>query len=105
MRLAGTESGLGLAPLAVLSAHRRAGVGAQLVRLGIDGCRGAGVGFVVVLGDPEYYGRFGFQPASRFGLEDEYGGGAAFQALELLAGSIPAAGGLVQYAPEFGALE
>jgi len=59
---------------------------------------------VVVLGDPAYYGRFGFLPASGWGLGDEYGGGAAFQALELRAGSIPTAGALVRYAPEFAAL-
>jgi len=41
---------------------------------------------------------------SGWGLGDEYGGGAAFQALELRAGLIPTAGALVRYAPEFAAL-
>lgn len=94
--------GLGLAPVAVLPAHQRQGVGARLVREGLAACGAAG--FVVVLGDPAYYGRFGFAPASRRGLRDEYGGGEAFQALELRPGSIPHGAGLVRYAPEFAAV-
>jgi len=39
--------------------------------------------------------------AGRWGLLDEYGGGEAFQALELRPGSIPLGAGLVRYAPEF----
>ena len=63
-----------------------------------------GFGWVVVLGEPEYYSRFGFRPASAFGLSDEYGGGPAFQAVELVAGALPVGAGLVRYAPEFASL-
>src|SRR5262245_26783884 len=52
--------GLGLAPLAVLPALQRRGIGAALVREGLDSCRKLGAGFVAVLGDPAYYTRFGF---------------------------------------------
>jgi putative acetyltransferase len=93
--------GTGLAPLAVLESHRRRGIAESLVRTGLEACRSAGIGWVVVLGDPTYYGRFGFQPASTFGLVDEYGGGGAFQALELIPGQLPRGAGLVRYAPEF----
>ena len=75
--------GAGLAPLAVVEPYRRRGVAAELVRAGIAACGDAGFGWAVVLGEPEYYGRFGFRAASEFGLSDEYGGGTAFQALEL----------------------
>jgi putative acetyltransferase len=68
-------------------------------------CAQAGFGFVVVLGDPAYYSRFGFRPASRWGLVDEYGGGAAFQAIELSSGSLPITGGVVRYAPSFALFE
>jgi len=91
----------GLAPLSVAAAFRRRGIGAALVAAGLDACRAAGAGFVVVLGDPRYYGRFGFGPARAVGLADEYAGGDAFQVLELRPGSVPPAGGTVRYAPEF----
>ena len=97
--------GMGLAPVAVLPEHRRQGIAAALVREGLSACEDAGVGFVVVLGDPAYYGRFGFRTAADFGLRDEYGGGPAFQVRVFNEGALPAAGGLVRYAPEFGALE
>ena len=55
----------------------------------------------MVLGDPGYYGRFGFRKASLFGLGNEYGVDDPFMAMELTPGAIPAAGGLVRYASEF----
>ena len=97
-------SGLGLAPLAVLPEHRRGGVGAELVTRGLEVCASLGYGWVVVLGAPGYYSRFGFGAARALGLSDEYGGGTAFQAIELPAGSLPAGAGLVRYGPEFEAV-
>ena len=96
--------GLGLAPVAVLPAFQNRGVGSALIREALARCRRLDVGYVVVLGHPDYYGRFGFLPASTWNLSDEYGGGDAFQAIELAAGAIGAVGGRIQYAPEFAAL-
>ena len=93
--------GVGLAPVAVLEAHRRQGIAARLIEAGLAACRSAGFGWAVVLGEPVYYSRFGFRPASAFGLYDEYGGGPAFQVIELVPGGLPAGAGLVRYAPEF----
>jgi putative acetyltransferase len=56
------------------------------------------------MGEPAYHSRFGFRPASEFGLSDEYGGGQAFQAIELFAAGLPVGAGLVRYAPEFAAV-
>ena len=97
-------SGAGLAPLAVLPAYRRNGIAARLVNAGLAACKEAGCGWAVVLGEPTYYARFGFQPAARFGLSDEYGGGDAFQVIELIAGQLPAGAGRVSYAAEFNSL-
>ncbi len=49
-----------LAPLAVNPAKHRQGIGSELVRSGLAAMQGAGVDVVCVLGDPAYYGRFGF---------------------------------------------
>ncbi len=100
-----SSEGLGLAPLAVASGRRRRGVGSALVRGGLDAGRRAGFGFVVVLGEPAYYERFGFAAARGWGLLDEYGGGAAFQALELRPGAIPRGSGAVRYGDEFALLD
>ena len=99
-----SPGGLGLAPLAVASGCRRRGVGDALVRGGLDASRRAGCAFVVVLGEPAYYERFGFTVASGWGLVDEYGAGPAFQVLELRPGGVPRGAGLVRYAEEFALL-
>ncbi|HEX9092507.1 MAG TPA: N-acetyltransferase [Coriobacteriia bacterium] len=59
---------LGLAPLAVDREHQRAGVGSALARAGLDACREMGARLVFVLGDPDYYARFGFVPAAGLGF-------------------------------------
>ncbi len=49
-------------PLGVLPAHQGEGIGSALVRDGLARLEALGVGQVFVLGDPAYYGRFGFRP-------------------------------------------
>jgi putative acetyltransferase len=99
--VASEANGVGLAPLAVLPDHQGQGIGSRLIREGLAACERAGSGFVVVLGHPEYYPRFGFTRADHRGLGNEYGADEAFMVLELQIGSIPANGGLVRYGPEF----
>jgi putative acetyltransferase len=55
-------SGYILAPLAVTPAHQGKGLGTALVESGIRQLAGADVLFVY--GDPDYYGRFGFDAAT-----------------------------------------
>ena len=92
--------GLGLAPMAVLPSYQRRGIGSALVRQGLQECREQGYGFVVVLGHPEYYPRFGFRRASDEGLANEYRADDAFGVVELFPGALPGPG-LVRYGPEF----
>ncbi len=93
--------GLGLAPLAVHPSEQRRGHGARLVRAGLVRAAELGFDYVVVLGAPAYYARFGFSAASERGLGNEYGAGPEFQALALRAGGLDGVAGLVRYAPEF----
>jgi putative acetyltransferase len=97
--------GAGLAPIAVHPAWQRKGIGGRLVREGLALCRAKGFASVVVLGDPDCYGRFGFRRASARGLSNEYGADEAFGVVELLAGALPGGPALVRYRPEFAALD
>lgn len=51
----------GLGPASVEPARRRRGIGTALIRDGLDRLRRRGARGCVVLGDPAYYGRFGFE--------------------------------------------
>jgi putative acetyltransferase len=54
-----------LGPLAVHPEHQRKGIGQGLIGEGLARLQAEGVAQVQVLGDPAYYGRSGFRPASR----------------------------------------
>jgi putative acetyltransferase len=93
---------IGLAPLAVAPAHQRSGIGSQLTHEGLAACRAAGYDAAIVLGHPEYYPRFGFVPASRFGITSEYDvRDEVFMALELKDGALAYCSGLAKYQAEF----
>ena len=51
-----------LGPLAVAPAFHGQGIGSELVRAGIKELETMGVSRLFVLGDPAFYGRFGFRP-------------------------------------------
>lgn len=96
--------GLGLAPVGVVPRRQRRGVGSALVRAALEAAATAGERLVVVLGDPAYYGRFGFVPASCYGLTCTYEvPEEVFQALALPAYD-GAPRGLVRYSEPFSAL-
>lgn len=70
----GKVSGMGLAPMAVLPECQRQRIGSALVEHGLAALRQQKCPFVVVLGHPEYYPRFGFRPASQYGLKSQWPG-------------------------------
>ncbi len=87
----------GLGPISVLPECQRLGIGGQLIELSISDLRLRGAGGIVVLGDPEYYARFGFEhdPALTFpGPPAEY--------LQRLVLDGPTPTGRVRYAKAFG---
>ncbi|WP_020667242.1 GNAT family N-acetyltransferase [Amycolatopsis nigrescens] len=92
---------LALAPVAVLPAYQRTGAGGAVVRAALDAGRARGESFVVVLGHPEYYPRFGFRTASRYGIKVSFDvPDESLMAMSLNGSELP--GGTVRYAPPFG---
>ena len=104
--LPGSEAlAMGLAPMAVTPLRQRRGIGSALVRAGLARCQELGAVAVVVVGHPEFYPKFGFSPAERFGLKCEYDVPAgAFMAIELHAGALRGASGTVKYHAAFSQL-
>jgi putative acetyltransferase len=76
-----------LAPLAVRPDRQRAGVGSALVRASLESAREFGAHGVLVLGEPGYYGRFGFSAEAAARVSAPYAGSPAFMALALEAGA------------------
>ena len=94
---------LGLAPVGVVPGTQGSGVGSKLIRsaLGIAGALGEEV--VFVLGEPEYYSRFGFSAEAAAPFASPYAG-PYFMALWLRANAGPPAAGKADYAPAFARL-
>ena len=92
---------LGLAPVGVLPAFQGCGIGSSLIREGLSRCVSASYDFVVLVGAPAYYARFGFQAGRPLGLDNEYGVNDEFMVLELRKGTLGGVRGLVRYAREF----
>jgi putative acetyltransferase len=63
-----------LAPLAVVPSFRQQGIGAELVRHSLEWLKADGHDLVVVLGEPHYYGRFGFDAKLAEKLKTPYDG-------------------------------
>jgi putative acetyltransferase len=91
---------LGLAPLAVAPEWQRRGIGSGLMRALLAAMRDREVPFVVLLGSPTYYARFGFRDAGLVGCHSEFGGGPEFQMLLLDEARQPP-GALVRYSVAF----
>jgi putative acetyltransferase len=88
----------GIAPLSVLPQYQRQGVGSALMRATIAASRDLGLSALFLLGEPNYYGRFGF---SRSHLANEYGATTAFMQLELIHGTLASTQGMVRYVSAF----
>ena len=95
--------GMGLAPMAVLPAYQRTGIGSQLVRHGLEHVRQSGCPFIIVLGHPEYYPRFGFERASKYRLRSQWEGvpDEAFMVAVFDREALPKSGGIARYRDEF----
>jgi putative acetyltransferase len=94
---------MGLGPVAVAPDVQRQGIGSRLVESGLQECRRLGYQAVVVVGEAEFYPRFGFRPGRAYGLRCEFEVPEdVFMVLELTPGALVGVAGLVRYLPEFG---
>ncbi len=92
-----------LGPVSVLPAFQHQGIGREMIRIGITAAKRLPLGAMIVVGDPAYYGHFGFQLAVPQGIhlpfgfdEDEY-----LQVLELQPGTLKRLTGVVKYPATF----
>lgn len=98
----GDLAGAALGPMAVLPGYQRQGIGSRLVEAGTEQLRDAGCPFVVVVGHPTFYPRFGFTPAGAAGLSCEWDVPDEVFMVRVLDGAqMRSASGVVRYRPEF----
>lgn len=98
----GKVEGAALGPMAVLPEHRSKGVGSQLVRAGNERLKSEGCPYIIVLGHADYYPRFGFKPASTFGVTSEWEvPDSVFMLLALDEAKMRGVSGKSQYRSEF----
>jgi putative acetyltransferase len=94
---------VGLAPVAVIPDLQGKGIGAALIRAAIERSRAAGEQMMFVLGEPDYYSRFGFSADAARPFASPYAG-EYFMAIRF-DGAAPPQAGRADYAPAFAALE
>ena len=73
-----------LAPLAVAPSHQGQGIGSALVKAVTAAARQMGAAFVVLQGDPRFYGRLGFEPCAPLGIAMELPSWAPPEAAQIL---------------------
>jgi putative acetyltransferase len=98
---------LGLGPVAVRPEWQRRGIGSRLVEAALQAADRLAAAFVVVLGEPAFYGRFGFARADALGIDNEYAASEHFMICNDPSGrgsdtSPKLPSGVVRYGPEFG---
>lgn len=93
-----------LAPVSVLPEFQKLGIGGQLIRVGHQKAIELGFQSAILLGHPEYYPRFGYKPASTWGIKThfELPSDDVFMAVELVQGALSNVSGMVIFPPEFG---
>jgi len=98
--------GMGLAPLAVLPEYQGEGIGSWLCKQGLKRIEASRHPFVIVLGDPGYYSRFGFDRASKYGIASSFEGvpDEVFMIIIFDPKAMADVSGIAYYQPEFDAV-
>ena len=93
---------LALAPMAVIPKLQKQGIGGKLIKKGIEKAIELGFDSIIVLGHKDYYPKFGFQQASKWGIKSPFEvPDEAFMAIELTEKALESRAGVVQYPQEF----
>jgi putative acetyltransferase len=95
-----TLAAAALAPVSVLPAFQRSGIGVALIEAGNARCAALDLSAIIVLGRADYYPKFGFSARVAESLQAPFSG-PHFMALELRPGALKV-GGRVRYAKAFG---
>ena len=91
-----------LAPVSVVPEMQNKGIGTKMIIEGHKIAQGLGYGSVILVGHPSYYPRFGYVPASRFGITAPFDvPDEAFMVCELSANGLYGVAGVVQFPEEF----
>jgi predicted N-acetyltransferase YhbS len=91
-----------LAPLAVIPELQKQGIGGKLVKKGIEKAIELGFDSIIVVGHKDYYPKFGFQKASKWGIKCPFEvPDGAFMAIELTKKALENKAGVVQFPEEF----
>lgn len=91
-----------LAPMAVIPEFQKRGIGSELIKRGMDKAKELGFNSIIVLGHKEYYPKFGFQRASRWGIKCPFEvPDDVFMAIELTEKALEGKAGTVEYPDEF----
>lgn len=89
-------------PVSVLPAYQRRGIGTALIRHTLEKAKALSYKAVLILGHPEYYSRFGFVNAQRFGITMPDGTNMEpFMALPLYEGALEGISGRWEFDPVF----
>jgi putative acetyltransferase len=94
---------LGLGPVAVMPDRQRSGIGSQLIHAATSWARTGNWRLIILLGDPDYYCRFGFSADAAKPFDSPYTG-PYFQALWLDESPQTPQSGRADYASAFGRL-
>ncbi|TMR23280.1 GNAT family N-acetyltransferase [Nonomuraea zeae] len=98
----GDSPALTLGPCAVKPDHQRRGAGSAAIRAALQAAREQGENLVLVLGHAEYYPRFGFTPASGFGIRPPFDVEDKYMMALALNPEQPVPSGVIRYPAAFG---
>ncbi|MEZ4816247.1 MAG: N-acetyltransferase [Bdellovibrionota bacterium] len=93
---------LALAPVSVHPNYQKKKIGGALINRGHMIAKELGFKSVILLGHPDYYPRFGYSRASKWGIQAPFDvPDEVFMAIELVSGALDGASGVVQYPSAF----